>query len=939
MSSFLGCLVAHAAFLVLLSTASVEGSHFRGGTLSWKAYPDNIDLIQCNYRMGWRRSSGGSHYCDQDTINNRQLLDGAGSWSTPDGSVRATYYCTDFSDQEDWTQGANSFNTSMQGRTVADISFSSSAWITVNRPNGGTHSPRWELVAHVDLSPRSDTGKPNSSPISASSAIYRVQISCDTVIQIPWTDPDGDVVRCRYASVFNECGGACDPLPYSTLDETTCEISYRTSLGRLTPGWYAVALSLEDYPPGSTTTTTAGSGLSRVPLQFLVNAYTSNNPCNLKPVLVGSTPQDGDRVLIPGGGTYRMVLEAESQGPGVSIAEISTVSPLGLIKSPLATDPNKPHHAYVNITWTPTEAQIGQHVFCFLAQDTNRINSDQRCITLVYDGKPDVDECLVNNGGCSHDCVNTDGSYHCVCPAGRLLNPLDNKQCDDVDECTLGPDLCHGNATCINTPGSYICQCNQGYAGNGTVCMNIDECATGTHGCHANAHCVDLPGSHDCICELGYVGNGRLCTDINECAEDKGDMCSANATCVNTPGSYRCECNHGYKGDGIMCTDVDECATDNGMCEDVCINTAGSYTCACSNGLLVLAEDGRGCTFVGASTTCTNEYMELALPADKLAIVNTSNLHWDPDATCMASFNGTHHLLRTGLYECGTKVTFDPKYVIFSNLVSLYNIHKATGVISRDDDIIMHYNCKYERDQDVTARFMPIPGGLEFHEVGFGKLSIHLDVFHTRNYLQSYTRSEYPIHKRLHDMVFLQLQVQGHDQLLSVLGLNCKATMSPDKNDSLNYPLLQDGCGADSTLQMFGSSQADVERFGFEAFRFIRELKTVYIHCEVEVCEAADTGSRCAQGCGGARRRREVSDMTGLHSIYQGPIVLEDTTYKENHVETFGGSTLPLVLITTSAVAVVVLAAVFVVVKVRRSRHNLPGYSYSYKRLSDMYGD
>ena len=33
----------------------------------------------------------------------------------------------------------------------------------------------------------------------------------------------------------------------------------------------------------------------------------------------------------------------------------------------------------------------------------------------------DIDECLDNNGNCSHDCVNTEGSYHCECPAGYIL--------------------------------------------------------------------------------------------------------------------------------------------------------------------------------------------------------------------------------------------------------------------------------------------------------------------------------------------------------------------------------------------------------------------------------------------------------------------------------------------------------------------------------------
>ena len=32
-----------------------------------------------------------------------------------------------------------------------------------------------------------------------------------------------------------------------------------------------------------------------------------------------------------------------------------------------------------------------------------------------------VDECTDNNGNCSHDCVNTDGSYYCKCHPGYIL--------------------------------------------------------------------------------------------------------------------------------------------------------------------------------------------------------------------------------------------------------------------------------------------------------------------------------------------------------------------------------------------------------------------------------------------------------------------------------------------------------------------------------------
>ena len=40
----------------------------------------------------------------------------------------------------------------------------------------------------------------------------------------------------------------------------------------------------------------------------------------------------------------------------------------------------------------------------------------------------DSDECTLGNGGCSHICTNTDGSYSCGCPSGFKLG-LDGRTC------------------------------------------------------------------------------------------------------------------------------------------------------------------------------------------------------------------------------------------------------------------------------------------------------------------------------------------------------------------------------------------------------------------------------------------------------------------------------------------------------------------------------
>ena len=50
--------------------------------------------------------------------------------------------------------------------------------------------------------------------------------------------------------------------------------------------------------------------------------------------------------------------------------------------------------------------------------------------TFVYS---DIDECATDNGGCTHKCTNTKGSYECSCKDGYELAD-DKKGCNGKNE-------------------------------------------------------------------------------------------------------------------------------------------------------------------------------------------------------------------------------------------------------------------------------------------------------------------------------------------------------------------------------------------------------------------------------------------------------------------------------------------------------------------------
>ncbi|XP_042365557.1 low-density lipoprotein receptor-related protein 2-like [Plectropomus leopardus] len=103
------------------------------------------------------------------------------------------------------------------------------------------------------------------------------------------------------------------------------------------------------------------------------------------------------------------------------------------------------------------------------------LTAEQRCDGTVHcsDGSDEPLTCgricSVNNGGCSHVCVDEPWGAQCACPAGYKLAP-NGAVCKDLDECAPPSAPCMHY--CTNTVGSYYCYCRDGFKlSGGSTCQ------------------------------------------------------------------------------------------------------------------------------------------------------------------------------------------------------------------------------------------------------------------------------------------------------------------------------------------------------------------------------------------------------------------------------------------------------------------------------------
>ncbi|MPC09286.1 Cubilin [Portunus trituberculatus] len=172
----------------------------------------------------------------------------------------------------------------------------------------------------------------------------------------------------------------------------------------------------------------------------------------------------------------------------------------------------------------------GQHGYTCICDEGWKSQNQGNGPTCV-----DVDECASQMPHCSSSpavqCINYPGGFTCgPCPQGFSGNGF---VCNDIDECQINNGGCSPFSQCYNTYGGRRCgPCATGYTGDGTTCTpSLSPCQTAQ--CHPLATCYENARQN---CQLV----------IDMCANNP---CLNGGTCTQGFNSFTCSCPSSHTGD------------------------------------------------------------------------------------------------------------------------------------------------------------------------------------------------------------------------------------------------------------------------------------------------------------------------------------------------------------------------------------------------------
>ncbi|NWR57903.1 CUZD1 protein, partial [Bucorvus abyssinicus] len=273
--------------------------------------------------------------------------------------------------------------------------------------------------------------------------------------------------------------------------------------------------------------------------------------------------------------------------------------------------------------------------------------------------------------------------------------------------------------------------------------------------------------------------------------------------------------------------------------------------------------------------TCSSDNMKIVLSKSYLASLGYNKTHLQlNDPSCRPVVTDSV-IFSFPLGSCGTTKKDEGHSITYTNIITL----SATGnIITRQKSIQIIAKCKMGNNSTLEVIYITQNNTIQ-NTTAVGRYNVSMAFYNSDSF--SNPVRQFPYYVDLNQTLFAQVSLHSTDPNLLVFVDTCTASPEPNSG-SLTYDLIRSGCNKDDTVVTYPPHE-HYGRFKFNAFRFLRSSPSVYLQCDILICDSKTTSSRCTEGCV-SRHKRDLSYTWKTNTIV-GPIRLRRELRSADHSE------------------------------------------------------